>query len=91
MGEGERVQHWNRGLGFRCLTTWEEAHGPTPYNYGLSMYGRNKDNYRVQLSYFVPWILGNNIYTYGSLKIIQVKEKKRAGTGGLCPTVTGTH
>jgi hypothetical protein len=20
-----------------------------------------------------------------------VKEKKKAGTGGLCPTVTGTH
>jgi hypothetical protein len=53
MGEKERLQHWNRGLGFRCLTTWEEAHGPLPYNYGLSIYGRNKDNYPVQLSYFV--------------------------------------
>ncbi len=28
---------------------------------------------------------------YGSLKTIQVKEKKKPGTGGLCPTVTGTH
>jgi hypothetical protein len=43
MGEEERLQHWNRSLGFKCLTTWEEAHGPPPYNYGLSIYGRNKD------------------------------------------------
>ncbi len=28
MGEEERLQHWTRGLGFKCLTTWEEAHGP---------------------------------------------------------------
>jgi hypothetical protein len=28
---------------------------------------------------------------YGSLKTIQVKGKKKPGTGGLCPTVTGTH
>jgi hypothetical protein len=28
---------------------------------------------------------------YGSLKTIQVKEKKKPGTGGLCPTVMGTH
>ncbi len=53
MGEEKRLQHWNRGLGFRCLTTWEEAHDPPPYNYGLSIYGRNKNNYPVQLSYFV--------------------------------------
>jgi hypothetical protein len=28
---------------------------------------------------------------YGSLKTIQVKGKKKLGTGGLCPIVTGTH
>jgi hypothetical protein len=77
MGEEERLQHSNRDLGFRCVTTWEETHGPPPYNYGLSIYERNKDNYPVQLSYFVAWILENNIYTYGSLKTIQVKEKKK--------------
>jgi hypothetical protein len=65
MGEEKRLQHWNRGLGFRCLTTWEEAHGPPPFNYGLSI--------------------------YETLKTIQVKGKKKASMGKLCPTVTGTH
>ncbi len=27
----------------------------------------------------------------GGIKTIQVKEKKKAGTGGLCPIVAGTH
>ncbi len=51
-----------------------------PFNYDLSIYGRNKGNYPIQLSYFVV----------GSLKTIQVKEKKKAGMGGLYPTVMGT-
>ncbi len=36
-----------------------------------------------------PFNYGLSIY--GNFKTIQVKEKKKAGTGRLCPTVMGTH
>ncbi len=39
--------------------------GDFKFVYALSIYGRNKDNYPIQLSYFVAWILGNNIKYMG--------------------------
>jgi hypothetical protein len=42
--------------------------------------GRKKEKEGIRLQ-----ILGFLGYGFG------VKEKKKAATGGLCPTVTGTH
>jgi hypothetical protein len=48
-----------------------------------------KDRVGVWVVVLSPSFVSHHLY--GSLKTIQVKEKKKAGTGGLCPTVTGTH
>jgi hypothetical protein len=66
MGLGWRVE-WGFGLWFFHLLLYPTINSCNPFNYGLSIYGRNKDNYPIQLRYFVA----------GSLKTIQVKEKKR--------------
>jgi hypothetical protein len=66
MGLGWRVE-WGFGLWFFHLLLYPTMNSCNSFNYGLSIYGRNKDNYPIQLNYFVD----------GSLKTIQVKEIKR--------------
>jgi hypothetical protein len=76
MGLGWRVE-WGFGLWFFHLLLYPTINSCNPFNYGLSIYGRNKDNYPIQLSYFVAWILGNNIKYMGVLRPSKWRKKKR--------------
>jgi hypothetical protein len=75
VGLGWRVE-WGFGLWFFHLLLYPTINSCNPFNYGLSIYGRNKDNYPIQLSYFVAWILENNIKYMGVLRPSKWKEKK---------------
>jgi hypothetical protein len=75
MGEEEEdSKHCNRGLGFRYLSTWEEAHGPPPIGGGGGVYALTKLN---------P-MLGLGFHIYRSLKIGHLLSMQFFAHGGEC-------
>jgi hypothetical protein len=68
---------WGFGLWFFHLLLYPTINSCNPFNFGLSIYARNKDNYPIQLSYFVAWILENNIKYMGVLRPSKWRKKKR--------------